>query len=316
MKVVKTLVSALFASLFVAAMTFGQAVAQQQQRPNIVVIWGDDIGQSNVSAYSRGVMGYQTPNIDRLATEGMMFTDYYAEQSCTAGRASFITGQSGLRTGMTKVGLPGATLGLQKEDPTIAELLKPLGYSTGQFGKNHLGDRNEFLPTVHGFDEFYGNLYHLNAEEEPELPDYPKDPAFKAKYGPRGVLDCKASNRDDPTVDSRFGKVGKQTCTDTGPLTKKRMETVDDDIANRAADFIKRQANANRPFFVWVNFTHMHLRTHTKPESVGQAGRWQGPYHDAMIDHDKMSARCLRRLMTLASRTTLLSCTRPTTVRT
>src|SRR6185312_16134737 len=173
----------------VAAITCTPASAQQQQRPNIVVIWGDDIGQSNVSAYSRGLMGYQTPNIDRLAGEGMMFTDYYAEQSCTAGRASFLTGQSGLRTGMTKVGLPGATLGLQKEDPTIAELLKPLGYTTGQFGKNHLGDRNAFLPTVHGFDEFYGNLYHLNAEEEPELPDYPKDPAFKAKYGPRGVLD-------------------------------------------------------------------------------------------------------------------------------
>jgi arylsulfatase A-like enzyme len=284
-------------SLFVAATTCVPAVAQQQQqRPNIVVIWGDDIGQSNVSAYSRGMMGYQTPNIDRLAGEGMMFTDYYAEQSCTAGRASFLTGQSGLRTGMTKVGLPGATLGLQKEDPTVAELLKPLGYTTGQFGKNHLGDRNEFLPTVHGFDEFYGNLYHLNAEEEPELPDYPKDPAFKAKYGPRGVLDCKASNRDDPSVDPRFGKVGKQTCTDTGPLTKKRMETVDDDIANRAADFIKRQAGSNRPFFVWVNFTHMHLRTHTKPESVGQAGRWQSTYHDAMIDHDKNVGTVLKAL--------------------
>jgi len=272
------------------------AAAQQQQRPNIVVIWGDDIGQSNVSAYSRGMMGYQTPNIDRLAGDGIMFTDYYAEQSCTAGRASFLTGQSGLRTGMTKVGLPGATLGLQKEDPTIAELLKPLGYATGQFGKNHLGDRNEFLPTAHGFDEFYGNLYHLNAEEEPELPDYPKDPAFKAKYGPRGVLDCKASDRDDPTVDARFGKVGKQTCTDTGPLTKKRMETIDDDIANRAADFIKRQKNANKPFFVWVNFTHMHLRTHTKPESVGQAGRWQGSYHDTMIDHDKNVGTVLKAL--------------------
>jgi arylsulfatase A-like enzyme len=295
MKVAKTLVSALSASLFVA-MTFGQAAAQQQQRPNIVVIWGDDIGQSNVSAYSRGMMGYQTPNIDRLAGEGMMFTDYYAEQSCTAGRASFLTGQSGLRTGMTKVGLPGATLGLQKEDPTVAELLKPLGYATGQFGKNHLGDRNEFLPTAHGFDEFYGNLYHLNAEEEPELPDYPKDPAFKAKYGPRGVLDCKATDGDDPTVDPRFGKVGKQTCTDTGPLTKKRMETVDDDIANRAADFIKRQKNANKPFFVWVNFTHMHLRTHPKPESIGQAGRWQGPYHDAMIDHDKNVGTVLKAL--------------------
>jgi arylsulfatase A-like enzyme len=221
MKVAKTLVSALFASLFVAAMTYGQAVAQQQQRPNIVVIWGDDIGQSNVSAYSRGMMGYQTPNIDRLAGEGVMFTDYYAEQSCTAGRASFLTGQSGLRTGMTKVGLPGATLGLQKEDPTIAELLKPLGYATGQFGKNHLGDRNEFLPTVHGFDEFYGNLYHLNAEEEPELPDYPKDPAFKAKYGPRGVLDCKASDRDDPTVDARFGKMGNLAVAGDAQVSEK-----------------------------------------------------------------------------------------------
>ena len=174
-------------------------------------------------------MGFKTPNIDRVAAEGMIFTDYYAEQSCTAGRASFLTGQSGLRTGLTKVGLPGATVGLQKEDPTIAELLKAQGYATGQFGKNHLGDRNEYLPTVHGFDEFFGNLYHLNAEEEPELPDYPKDPAFRAKFGPRGVMDCKASDKDDPTVDPRFGKVGKQVCTDTGPLTKKRMETIDDD---------------------------------------------------------------------------------------
>jgi arylsulfatase A-like enzyme len=293
MKITKALL--LLTTISVAAIT-AAPVAAQQQRPNIVVIWGDDIGQSNVSAYSRGMMGYKTPNIDRLANEGMMFTDYYAEQSCTAGRASFLTGQSGLRTGMTKVGLPGATLGLQKEDPTIAELLKPLGYATGQFGKNHLGDRNEFLPTVHGFDEFYGNLYHLNAEEEPELPDYPKDPAFKAKYGPRGVLDCKASDKDDATVDPRFGKVGKQVCKDTGPLTKKRMETVDDDVADRAADFIKRQKNANKPFFVWVNFTHMHLRTHTKPESLGQAGRWQSPYHDAMIDHDKNVGTVLKAL--------------------
>src|SRR5215510_12529521 len=229
------------AFVFAATVTFAPAGAQQQQRPNIVIIWGDDIGQSNISAYSLGVMGYKTPNIDRVAKEGMMFTDYYAEQSCTAGRASFITGQSGLRTGMTKVGLPAATLGLRKEDPTIAEILKPLGYVTGQFGKNHLGDRNEFLPTVHGFDEFYGNLYHLNAEEEPELPDYPKDPKYRAKYGPRGVLDCKASNRDDATVDPRFGKVGKQVCKDTGPLTKKRMETVDDDVVARAIDFIQRQ---------------------------------------------------------------------------
>jgi len=272
------------------------AQPQQPQRPNIVIIWGDDVGQSNISAYSRGVMGYKTPNIDRLAKEGVMFTDYYAEQSCTAGRASFITGQSGLRTGLTKVGLPGATLGLRKEDPTIAELLKPLGYATGQFGKNHLGDRNEFLPTVHGFDEFYGNLYHLNAEEEPELPDYPKDPAFHAKYGPRGVLDCKASDRDDTTVDPRFGKVGKQVCKDTGPLTAARMVGIDDDIANRAVDFIRRQKSANKPFFVWVNFTHMHFRTHTKPESIGQAGPNQSPYHDAMIDHDKNVGTVLKVL--------------------
>jgi len=266
------------------------------QRPNIVIIWGDDIGLSDVSAYSQGLMGFRTPNIDRVAREGVLFTDFYAEQSCTAGRASFITGQSGLRTGLTKVGLPGATVGLQKEDPTIAELLKPLGYATGQFGKNHLGDRNEFLPTVHGFDEFYGNLYHLNAEEEPELPDYPKDPAFFAKYGPRGVMDCKASDKDDPTVDPRFGRVGKQVIKDTGPLTKERMITIDDDIANRSVDFIQRQQKAGKPFFVWVNFTHMHLRTHTKPESIGQSGRWESPYHDTMIDHDKNVGAILKAL--------------------
>jgi len=265
------------AALVPVATVASAPATAQQQRPNIVIVWGDDIGQSNISTYSRGVMGYATPNIDRVAREGVLFTDYYAEQSCTAGRASFITGQSGLRTGMTKVGLPGATLGLQKEDPTIAELLKPLGYATGQFGKNHLGDRNEFLPTVHGFDEFYGNLYHLNAEEEPELPDYPKDPAFRAKYGPRGVMDCKAADSDDPTIDPRFGKVGRQVCKDTGPLTKARMVGIDDDIASRAVDFIQRQKNANKPFFVWVNFTHMHFRTHTKPESIGQSGRWQSP---------------------------------------
>ncbi len=261
--------------------------ARQDKKPNIVVIWGDDIGRSNISAYTQGMMGYRTPNIDRIAREGMLFTDYYGEQSCTAGRASFLTGQHGLRTGLTKVGLPGATLGLRAEDPTIAELLKAEGYATGQFGKNHLGDRNEFLPTVHGFDEFYGNLYHLNAEEEPELPDYPKDPAFRAKYGPRGVLDTKATDVDDPTVDPRFGKVGKQVIEDTGPLTRKRMETVDDDIAERAIDFIERKAEADDPFFVWVNFTHMHFRTHPKPESIGQSGRWLSEYADVMIDHDK-----------------------------
>ncbi|WP_435011721.1 arylsulfatase [Tundrisphaera lichenicola] len=270
--------------------------AQGGKKPNIVIIWGDDIGQSNISAYTRGLMGYQTPNIDRVAAEGMLFTDYYAEQSCTAGRSSFITGQHGLRTGLTKVGLPGATLGLRPEDPTIAELLKPHGYSTAQIGKNHLGDRNEFLPTVHGFDEFYGNLYHLNAEEEPELPDYPKDPAFRAKYGPRGVLDAKATDQDDETVDPRFGKVGKQTIKDTGPLTKKRMETIDDDIAARSAAYIEQHSKTDKPFFLWVNFTHMHFRTHVKPESKGQSGRWQSEYHDAMIDHDKNVGMVLKAL--------------------
>ena len=268
----------------------------QEEKPNIIIIWGDDIGLTDVSAYSHGLMGFQTPNIDRIAKEGMLFTDYYGEQSCTAGRASFITGQSGLRTGMTKVGLPGATLGLQKQDPTIAEMLKPLGYATGQFGKNHLGDRNEYLPTVHGFDEFYGNLYHLNAEEEPELPDYPKAPGFHEKYGPRGVLDCKATDKDDAAVDPRFGRVGKQTIKDTGPLTKERMVTIDDDVANRAVDFIKRQHDAGKPMFVWVNFTHMHFRTHTKPESIRQSGRWQSPYHDTMIDHDKNVGQILKAL--------------------
>jgi arylsulfatase len=282
--------------VILAATAMTAAPPQQQQKPNIVIIWGDDIGQSNISAYSHGLMGYRTPNIDRIAKEGMMFLDYYGEQSCTAGRASFITGQHGLRTGMTKVGLPGATLGLQKEDPTIAEMLKPLGYATGQFGKNHLGDRNEYLPTVHGFDEFYGNLYHLNAEEEPELPDYPKDPSFRQKFGPRGVMDCKASATDDATSDPRFGKVGKQVCTDTGPLTKQRMVNIDDDIANRAVDFIQRQQKAGKPMFVWVNFTHMHFRTHTKPGSIGQAGRWQSPYHDTMIDHDKNVGTILKAL--------------------
>ncbi len=276
--------------LLVLAAHNEQVAAQSEKsgkKPNICIIWGDDIGQSNLSCYTRGVMGYQTPNIDRVAKEGMMFTDYYGEQSCTAGRSSFITGQHGMRTGLTKVGLPGASLGLRKEDPTIAEVLKPLGYATGQFGKNHLGDRNEFLPTLHGFDEFYGNLYHLNAEEEPEHRDYPKDPAFHARYGPRGVLDCKATTQDDATVDPRFGRVGKQAIKDTGSLTKKRMETIDDDVAGRAAEFIGRQAKAGKPFFVWVNFTHMHFRTYVKPASVGQSGRWMSEYADAMIDHDK-----------------------------
>jgi len=262
------------------------SAALAQQKPNIVVIWGDDIGRDNLSVFTKGMMGYHTPNIDRIANEGMLFTDFYADQSCTAGRSSFITGQSPFRTGLSKVGMPGATLGLRAEDPTIATLLKAQGYATAQFGKNHLGDRNEFLPTVHGFDEFYGALYHLNASEEPEQRDYPKGAEFKRRYGPRGVLDCKATNRDDRTEDGRNGRVGKQTIKDTGPLTKKRMETIDDDFAARSLDFIRRQNRAGKPFFVWINFTHMHFRTHTKPESVGQSGIAQSTYHDAMIDHD------------------------------
>jgi arylsulfatase A-like enzyme len=271
------------------------------EKPNILVIWGDDIGITNLSCYSDGMMGYRTPNIDRIADEGMRFTDSYGEQSCTAGRSSFITGQSVFRTGLSKVGVPGATAGLQAEDPTIAELLKPLGYATGQFGKNHLGDRNEYLPTVHGFDEFFGNLYHLNAEEEPELPNYPPAddfPQFRERFGPRGVLHCWATDEDDDTEDSRFGRVGMQRIEDTGPLTKKRMETIDDEVLDHALDFLDRQESGT-PFFMWLNTTHMHLRTHPKPESLGQAGRWQSPYHDTMIDHDKVVGAVLDKLDTL-----------------
>jgi arylsulfatase A-like enzyme len=279
-----------------------RARAQQQPatapggKPNILVIFGDDVGQSNISAYTLGVMGYRTPNIDRIAREGMIFTDYYAEQSCTAGRSSFITGQATLRTGLSKVGLPAATLGLQPQDITIAEALKPLGYATGQFGKNHLGDRNEFLPTVHGFDEFFGNLYHLNAEEEPEHPAYPKDPQFRAKFGPRGVLKCKAAGADDPTEDPRFGRVGKQTIEDTGPLTKKRMETIDDETSDAAIDFIQRQARANKPFFVWFNSTRMHAFTHVRPSMRGQSGMPDNEYADGMIEHDGHVGKLLKVL--------------------
>jgi len=255
-----------------------------EKRPNILVVWGDDIGITNLSAYSDGLMGYRTPNIDRLADEGMRFTDSYGEQSCTAGRSAFITGQSVYRTGLSKVGLPGADIGLRAEDPTIAELLKPLGYATGQFGKNHFGDRDEFLPTAHGFDEFFGNLYHLNAEEEPEHRDYPpadQFPLFRERFGPRGVLHCFA----EPG--------GGQRIEDTGPLTKARMETIDDEAFDKASDFIRRQHAAGVPFFVWFNSTHMHFRTHAKPESLGQAGRWQSEYHDVMIDHDALVGRLL-----------------------
>jgi arylsulfatase A-like enzyme len=248
------------------------------KQPNILVIWGDDIGISNLSCYSDGLMGYRTPNIDRVAAEGVRFTDSYGEQSCTAGRSAFITGQSVYRTGMSKVGIPSSPVGIQPEDPTIAELLKPLGYATGQFGKNHLGDRDEFLPTNHGFDEFFGNLYHLNAEEEPENADFPDPkefPEFNRLYHPRGVIHSWA--KPD----------GTQRIQDTGPLTRKRMETADDEFVAAAADFIRRQHKARKPFFVWMNTTHMHFRTHTKKRSLGQAGRWQSPYHDTMIDHDR-----------------------------
>jgi arylsulfatase A-like enzyme len=268
-------------------------------KPNILVIWGDDIGITNLSCYSDGLMGYRTPNIDRIANEGMRFTDSYGEQSCTAGRSSFITGQSVFRTGLSKVGMPGATVGLRAEDPTIAELLKPQGYATGQFGKNHLGDRNEYLPTVHGFDEFFGNLYHLNAEEEPERPNWPPEedfPAFNERFRPRGVLHCWATEEDDDTEHERWGRVGKQRIEDTGPLTAKRMETIDDEILEHALDWIDRKNAEPAPWFMWFNTTHMHFRTHPKPESIGQAGRWQSPYHDTMIDHDKIVGGLLDRL--------------------
>jgi arylsulfatase A-like enzyme len=252
------------------------ATAQAQQatsgdRPNVLVIFGDDIGQTNLSAYSFGLMGYRTPNIDRLAKEGMMFTDYYAEQSCTAGRSTFITGQCTLRTGLSKVGIPGATVGLQARDATIAELLKPLGYATGQFGKNHLGDRDEYLPTNHGFDEFFGNLYHLNAEEDPENHFYPQDPAFRKRFGPRGVLRTFADGRIE----------------DTGPLTKKRMETIDDETSAAAIDFIQRQAKAKKPFFCWFNSTRMHFRTHVRADHRDKPGlNSRTEYADGMIEHD------------------------------
>ncbi len=252
------------------------------KKPNILILWGDDIGIWNISHFSRGMMGYRTPNIDRIAKEGVTFTDYYSQQSCTAGRACFICGQNPIRTGLTKVGMPGATVGLQKEDPTIAELLKPQGYATGQFGKNHLGDRDEFLPTMHGFDEFFGNLYHLNAEEEPELPDYPKDPAFKKMFGPRGVLHCKADGK------------GGQTIVDTGPLTKKRMETIDEEITDKALAWMETQAKADKPFFLWYNSTAMHFRTHVAAKNIGKSG--QDPYSDRMVVHDEQIGMMLAKL--------------------
>jgi len=268
----------------------------QGAKPNILVIFGDDIGISNTSAYSDGLMGYETPNIDRIAKEGIRFLHYYGEQSCTAGRSAFLTGQHIIRTGLSKVGFPGAPMGLSQLDPTIGGLLKNLGYATGQFGKNHVGDRNDTLPTVNGFDEFFGNLYHLNAEEEPELPDYPKDPAYRAKFGPRGVLKTKATDKDDPTVDPRFRKVGKQTIEDTGPLTKKRMETIDDETSAAAIDYMKRQHAAGKSFFVWFNSTRMHLRTHVRAEHRGRYKHGDSEYIDGMIEHDETVGALLKAL--------------------
>jgi arylsulfatase A-like enzyme len=258
------------------------ATVAAPRKPNILVIFGDDIGWFNTSAYNRGMMGYRTPSIDRIAEEGMLFTTYYGQQSCTAGRAAFITGQTPLRTGLTKVGVPGAKIGISAEDPTIADLLKPLGYATGQFGKNHLGDRDEYLPTVHGFDEFYGNLYHLNAEEEPENPDYPRDPAFKERFGPRGVLHSFADGR------------GGQTIEDTGPLSRARMESIDTEFVGATKDFIQRAHDANQPFFVWFNSTRMHIWTHLSSEAEGKTGL--GIEADGMVEHDGHVGELLQHL--------------------
>lgn len=272
----KTLVSAALAtSVFGASQSFAAGP------PNILVIWGDDIGQFNISAYNNGMMGYKTPNIDRIAKEGVLFTDWYGQQSSTAGRAAFITGQSPIRTGLTKVGLPGAPEGMQKEDPTLATLLKARGYKTGQFGKNHLGDRDDMLPTAHGFDEFFGNLYHLNAEEEPENPDYPKNPEFKKKYGPRGVIHSFANG----------------SIKDTGPLTRKRMETIDDEVMEKSLAFMESAKKENKPFFIWWNSTRMHIFTHLKPESRGKTGL--GVYADGMVEHDGHVGKLLDKLKEL-----------------
>ncbi len=267
----------LSALVFLALLGSG-GLAQGAERPNILVIFGDDIGIWNISRYSMGQMGYQTPNIDRIANEGMIFTDYYGEQSCTAGRSAFITGQHPIRTGLTKVGLPGAEVGIQPEDPTLAELLKPLGYATGQFGKNHLGDRDEFLPTNHGFDEFFGNLYHLNAEENPEDPDYPDDPAFLERFAPRGVIRSFADGRIE----------------DSGPLTRKRMETVDEEFLAASLKFMDRAHAEDKPFFVWFNSTRMHYYTHVKDEQLGASG--QGFYNDGMLEHDGHVGELLAKL--------------------
>jgi arylsulfatase len=274
-------------------------VSESPQRPNIVVIWGDDIGFWNVSAYSRGAMGYRTPNIDRIADEGAIFSDHYAQPSCTAGRAAFITGQLPIRTGLTTIGSPGAAQGLQPEDPTLATVLKQVGYACGQFGKNHLGDRNEHLPTVHGFDEFFGNLYHLNVEEEPEDVDYPTDPAFFEQFGGRGVLHTYASDVDDETIDPRFGKIGRQRIEDTGPLTRQRMETVDEEFVAAGFDFMDRAHEQGNPFFVWFATTRMHVFTHVPQKYLDAAKEFTSgaDVHCAgMLQHDEHIGMILQKL--------------------
>jgi arylsulfatase len=278
---IRHLTALLVLLLGASAPGWAQAPASGSKKPNILVIWGDDIGQFNISAYNMGMMGYKTPNIDSIAKQGAIFTDWYGQQSCTAGRAAFITGQSPIRTGLTKVGLPGAPEGMKKEDPTIATLLKAQGYVTGQFGKNHLGDRDDMLPTAHGFDEFFGNLYHLNAEEEPENPDYPKSAEFKKKFGPRGVIHSFAG-----------GKI-----TDTGPLTRKRMETIDEEVNAKAIDFMERAKKADKPFFIWWNSTRMHIFTHLKAASEGKTGL--GIYADGMTEHDGHVGLLLAKLKEL-----------------
>ncbi len=276
-RLVVRLLTSLLAFLTIA----GVVRAESSKKPNILVIWGDDIGQFNLSAYNRGMMGYRTPNIDGIAEQGALFTDWYGQQSCTAGRAAFITGQSPIRTGLTKVGLPGAAEGMKKEDPTIAGMLKPLGYITGQFGKNHLGDRDEMIPTNHGFDEFFGNLYHLNAEEEPENPDYPKSEEFKKKFGPRGVIHSYADGRME----------------DTGPLNRKRMETIDEETTNATLDFMDKAVKQDKPFFIWYNSTRMHIFTHLKASSEGKTGL--GVYADGMVEHDALVGQLLAKLKEL-----------------
>ena len=274
------------------------AAAQPAPRPNILVIMSDDVGQTNVGLYSPGMM-VPTPNIDRIGREGMLFTDHYAEPSCTPGRAAFITGQMPIRTGLTTVGMPGSPIGLDARDPTLAEVLKPLGYRTGQFGKNHLGDRNSHLPTVHGFDVFYGNVYHLNTESEPELAMWPKDAGFNQRYRPRGVLDCVATDVDDPTEEARFGRWGRQRCTDTGPLDSKRMETFDDDLVARTGTFMRESVRAKQPFFAWFNSTRMHIYTRLKPESRHLADNISSEFDvfgSGMMEHDHHVGRLLALL--------------------